>query len=70
VVDAIDSLRDFHAEDRIANKRLDAECDALARDIAESEKLRDELREKLSAAIGHASDIIALQDLEGEAVKR
>lgn len=64
VVDAIDSLRDFHADDRIANKRLDAECDALARDLEESEKLRDELREKLSAAIGHAVEITRLQDLE------
>ena len=64
VVDAIDGLRDFHAEDRIANKRLDVECDALARDLAESEKMRDELREKLSAAIGHAVEIARLQDLE------
>lgn len=45
-----------------------AERDALARDLAESDKLREELREKLSTALGHAHDILALVNLDGEVI--
>lgn len=47
---------------------LTAERDNLARDLAESERLREQLREKLGAACDHAHDMLALVDLDGEVV--
>ena len=54
--------QDFGLNDRTVS-RLKRENSALARDLAECERMRDGLRARLSEAIGKASEIAALGDL-------
>ena len=54
--------QDFGLNDRTVS-RLKRENSALARDLAECERMREGLRARLSEAIGKASEIAALGDL-------
>lgn len=47
--------------------RLTAERDALAHDLAESEKLLEQLRDKLGIACDYAHDLLRVMDIDGGA---